>query len=125
MKINLFTVFFFVFSFFCFVFETPLKDFPFYSPILLTLWFRYLQTHIKENCTHLPSQLFFRTLPETLNFQKNPRKMHFSAIYRHLNFKNFSCSVYHGATELSKQYRNCIFGGGGTAVGKSAWIKAY
>ena len=27
---------------FLFVFETPLKNFPFYSPILLTLWFRYL-----------------------------------------------------------------------------------
>ena len=34
--------------FFFLVFETLLKDVPFYSPILLTLWFRYLQTRIKE-----------------------------------------------------------------------------
>ena len=44
MKLNLF-------MFFClFVFETPLQDFPFYLPILLTLWFRDLQTRIKETC---------------------------------------------------------------------------
>ena len=41
-KLNLLMFFFF------FVFETPLKDFPFYSTILLTLWFRYLQTCMKE-----------------------------------------------------------------------------
>ena len=39
MKLSLFMCFF-LFS----VFETPLKDFPFYLPILLILWFRYLQT---------------------------------------------------------------------------------
>ena len=42
-----------VFFFFFFVFETPLKDFPFYSPIPLTLWFRYLQTRIKETCMYV------------------------------------------------------------------------
>ena len=39
-------------SFFLFVFVIPLKEFPFYSPILFTLWFRYLQTRKKESCTH-------------------------------------------------------------------------
>ena len=34
MKLNLFTCFFY------FVFETPLKDFPYSSPVLFTLWFR-------------------------------------------------------------------------------------
>ena len=36
--------------FFFFVFETTLKEFPIYWPILLTLWFRYLQTCIQETC---------------------------------------------------------------------------
>ena len=37
--------------FFFFVFETALKDFPFYSPILLTIWFRYLQTRFNLKST--------------------------------------------------------------------------
>ena len=47
--------------FFFYVFETPLKDFPFYSPILLTLLFRYLQTHVRESCIYRFSQLFSKT----------------------------------------------------------------
>ena len=52
--------------FFFFVFETPLEDFPFYSPMLPTLWFRCLQTCIKESCMYLPSQLIFKTTHNTL-----------------------------------------------------------
>ena len=48
-----------------FVFETPLKDFLYYSPIILTFWFRYLQTSIKESCLYLSSQLFFKTQHKT------------------------------------------------------------
>ena len=47
-----------------FVFEKPLKDFPFYSPILLTFKFRYLQTRIKKSCMYLSSQIFFKTQKE-------------------------------------------------------------
>ena len=43
MKLNLFMCFFF----FLFL-KNPWKDFPFYSSILLTLWFRYLQTSIRK-----------------------------------------------------------------------------
>ena len=41
---SIFSCTFFLFMFF----ETLLKDFLFYSPISLTLWFRYLQRCIKE-----------------------------------------------------------------------------
>ena len=37
----------------CAFFAKHLKDFPFYSPIPLTLWFRYLQIHTKERCIFL------------------------------------------------------------------------
>ena len=51
-----------------FVFETPLKDFLYYSPIILTFWFRCLQTSIKESCLYLSSQLFFKTQHKTQTF---------------------------------------------------------
>ena len=51
-----------------FLFEKPLKDF---QPILLTLWLRYLQTHIKSSCIYLPNQFFFKTPNKTLKFQQN------------------------------------------------------
>ena len=57
--------------FFFFVFETPLKDFPFYSPILLTLWFRCLQPRIRESCMYLPGKPFSKLLHETLKLQEN------------------------------------------------------
>ena len=61
--------------FFFFVFERPLKDFLFYSPIFLNLWFRYLQTRIKESCSYLSSQLFFKTPHKTFIFsEKSKRK---------------------------------------------------
>ena len=66
--------------FFFFGFETPFKDFLFYSLILLTLWFRYLQTRIMESCIYLSSQLFFETTLKTLKFQEKPRKIHFPTI---------------------------------------------
>ena len=56
--------------FFFFVFETPLKDFPIDSYIIITFWFRYLQTQIKESSMYLSSQLFFKTPHETLKFQE-------------------------------------------------------
>ena len=79
------------FMYFFFVFETPLKDFPFYSPILLTLWFRYFEARIKESCIYLASHFFFKTLHKTLKFQR----------FADLNFKNISFAVYHRATQLS------------------------
>ena len=65
-KFNLFTCLFFLF-----VFEKHSKDFPFYSPTLLTLWLWYLQTHIKESCMYLSSQLFFKTSNKILKFQEH------------------------------------------------------
>ena len=64
-----------------FVFETPLKDWlPFYSLILLTLWFRYSQTLIQESCMYLSSQCFLNSLHKTLKFQeKSKRKRAFSS----------------------------------------------
>ena len=66
-----------LFSFF--VFETPLKDFSFYSSILLTLWFRYLQTHIEESCMYLSTQLLCKAFHETLKFQEKSKKSAFSS----------------------------------------------
>ena len=43
MKLNLYVFFFF------FVFEAPLKEFLTYFPLLLTLWFKYLQTRIQKH----------------------------------------------------------------------------
>ena len=54
----------------CIFFEKPLKDFPLYSPILLTHCLRYLQKHIMESFTYLSCQLFFKTPHETLMFQQ-------------------------------------------------------
>ena len=59
-KLNLFMYIFFV---------KPLKDFPVYLLILLTLWLRYLQTRTKANCMYLSCQLF-RTHHKTLKFQQ-------------------------------------------------------
>ena len=119
----------FVFCFFIiiFVFEMPLKDFPFYSPILLTLWFRYLQTCIKEKCMYLSSQLFFKTSHKTLKFQeKSPQKCIFQQS-TDLNFKIFPFIVYHRATSQSywtKQTVKKLNLWRKTAVDISAWIKA-
>ena len=68
-----------------FVFETPLKDFPFYSPFL-THWFRYLQTCITESCIYLSNQLYFKTPHETLKFQEKSKKNAF--FQRSTGFKN-------------------------------------
>ena len=95
-------------GFFCFVFEALLKDFLFYPPIILTVWFRHLQTRIKESCMYLSSQLFFKTPHETLKFKK---KIQEKCIFRgsaDLSFKNILFGPYHGGhphgvTELSKQ----------------------
>ena len=51
MKLNLFMC--------IFLFEKPLKDFSPYSPILLTLWFTYLQTDIKQSCMNLSTRFFY------------------------------------------------------------------
>ena len=73
--------------FFFFVSEQPLKDFPFYSPIFLILWLHV----IKDGRKCLSSKLFFKTLNKSLKFKKkkNPRKMHFTVIYR-LKFEKTS-----------------------------------
>ena len=62
--------------FFVFVFKKPLKYFPFYSPILLTLWFWYLKTHIQENknkvvCTALLLNLSSKLPIKLQNSKKN------------------------------------------------------
>ena len=75
--------------FFVFVFETPLKDFLFFSPILVTLWFGCLQTHIKESCMYLYTQIFSQTPHETLKFQEKPRK-------KSISQQSFPFAVYHG-----------------------------
>ena len=72
-KLNLFMCFC---SFF--VFETPLKDFPFYSSILLTLWSKYYR---KESYMYLSSQLFFKTPNRTL---KITRKIQENAFFSDL-----------------------------------------
>ena len=56
-------------SFFLF-FKKLLKDFPFFSPILLTLWFRYLQTRKKKRFMYFSRQIFLKTPNKTLNFKK-------------------------------------------------------
>ena len=69
MKLNFPTCFFFLF--------------PFYSSILLTLWFRYLQAQLdtyKESCMYFCGQLFFKAPHGTLKLQI------------------FSFVVYYGAT---------------------------
>ena len=69
--------------FFFFLLGKPLKDFPFYSPILLILWFRYLQTCLNRSCMPLSSQLF------KTSSKISKKKMHFTVIYRH-KFPKFS-----------------------------------
>ena len=64
-KFNLFISIYFCF----FVFEWPLKDFPFYSPIFLILWLH----GIKEGCKCLSSKLFFATLNKSLKFKKKKK----------------------------------------------------
>ena len=97
--------------FFFFIFKKPLKDCPFYSPILLTFWFRYLQTLIKESCIYLSIQLFFKTANKTLEFQEKSKK---NAFYSNLQtyIRNIFSSVFtmgspHRATETeSWHYRS-------------------
>ena len=76
--------------FFIFIFELSLKDFPFYSPIILII-LRYLQTRIKESCMYLSAQLFFKTPHET------PRKIQENCILQQsgdLNLKILPFNVY-------------------------------
>ena len=106
MKLNLCMFFFF------FVFETILKNYPFVSPILPTLCFRYLQTCIKESCRYLSSQRFFKIPHKLRNSKKNPRKIHFSLICRpklQIFPSVFTIGLPHEANELSKQSRNWMF----------------
>ena len=118
---------FYVFLFF--VFKTPLNNFLFLSPILLTLWFRYLQTRIKESCMYLSSQFFSKTPHKTLKFQEKSKKNAFSnCLSVYLNFKNVLFGVHHGATPRShwtKQTVKKFNLWGKTAVKKSVWIKAW
>ena len=64
---------------FLFCFEISLKDFPFFSSVLLTLCLRYLQAHIKERCMYLSSQHFFKTPHKTLKFLEKSKKNAFSS----------------------------------------------
>ena len=112
--------------FFFFDSETPLKDFPFYSPIRLTFWFRYLQTCIKESCIYLSSHFSSKLIIKLRNSKKNPTKCIFQRS-ADIKFKNFPFGVYHGATPQShwtKQTAKKLILLGKTAAHKSAWIKA-
>ena len=63
--------------FFFFVFETSWKDLLFHSPILVSLWFRYLQRCIQESRmlkVESFSQLFLKTPHKTLEFQEKSMK---------------------------------------------------
>ena len=102
---------------FFFVFETSLKDFPFCSPILLTLWFRYLQTRIKKTCMYAQTQKF----PE--KSKKNPFSSNLPTW-----ISNISSDVYHRAAPSShwaKQTLKKLILWGKTAVDRSSWIKAW
>ena len=59
--------------------QTPLKIFPFYSLIILTLWFRYLQT-------------------QNSKIRRKTQEKCISQWIANLNFKNFLFSVYHVQT---------------------------
>ena len=111
MKLNFFLFFFF------FVFKMALKDFPFCSPILLTLWFRYLQTRIKKTCMYAQTQKF----PE--KSKKNPFSSNLPTW-----ISNISSDVYHRAAPSShwaKQTLKKLILWGKTAVDRSSWIKAW
>ena len=82
MELNLFMYCFF---FDClFVFETALKDFPFYSLILLTLWFRCFQKRVKESMYLVSFWSIFlqNSLKDSKIPPKNLIKIHFPAICR-------------------------------------------
>ena len=101
MKLNLCVFFFF------FVFETPLKDFQCFSPILLALWLRYLQTRVKESCMHLPSQRFFKTSHKTPH--EIPRKVQEKCVFQQstgISFKNIHFSFYHGSPHGATEQSN-------------------
>ena len=101
--------------FFFFLFETLLKDFPVYSPILLTLWFRYLQKSVKESFMYFSSQLFFKTPHKTLKSQGKSKKNAFFSILQTWILKTSVSTIgqLRWATELSKQYKNESFGKNG------------
>ena len=47
--------------------------------LFFLIWFRYLQTRIKESFMYLSSQLFFKTPNQTLKFQEKTKKNVFSS----------------------------------------------
>ena len=89
------TQFLHVFCFSFFVLGKLFEYFSFYSPILLTLWFRNLQTCIKESCMYLSSQLF-KAPSKTLKFQEKCILQQSADI----NFKNFPFGVHHEAIAM-------------------------
>ena len=113
--------------FFFFVLGKPLKYFPFYSPILLTLWFRSLQTCVKESCMYLSSQLC-KTPNKNLKFQEKSKK---NAFYNNLQtyipkiFPLLSIIRPSPRSHWTKQTAKKPNLWGETAVDKSAWIKAW
>ena len=108
-----------------------MKDFPFHSPIFLTLCYSFLLfvTCIKEGCKYVSGKRFFTTLNKTLKFKKkkNPRKMHFTAIYR-LKFEKTSLRSPPRANPWSHWTKHTVKKlnlWGKTAVDRGAWIKAW
>ena len=67
--------------FFFFVFETPLKDFPFYSSIHLTLWSKYHRKTYKGKLHVSFQSTFLQNSPQN---SKIPRKSQENAFYSNL-----------------------------------------
>ena len=80
--------------------QIPLKIFPLYSLIILTLWFRYLETRNSK-------------------IRRKTQEKCISQWTANLNFKNFLFSVYH--VQAAKKLNLW----GNTAVYESVWINAY
>ena len=101
-----------LYVFFFFVFETHFKDCSFYSPILLILWFRYLQTCIEENCLYLPK------------CPKNSKKNPFSSNLQASKFQKFSLQCLSWGHPRSHRTKQKVNFRDRKTVNKSAWIKA-
>ena len=110
-----------------FIFERPLKDCPFFSPLILTLWFPYLQIHIKESCVYLSHQLF-QNSPWNSKIARKTQDKGILKQSADLDFTNFPFVVYHMTTPQNyrtKQMVKKLNIWWNTAEDKSASIKSW
>ena len=85
------------------------KDFSLYSPILLTVWVRYLQARKKESCMYLSCQLFFKTPHKTLKFQQKLLSLQTEKnISKHDRMEVFSSNIHGKKVCLSTRYMLCL-----------------